>query len=279
MSNFSFPVRDGKNRERKKKNQNSIEGDYSTEKDGCCDFEEFLLQNKMYPNYSRNPEDYEQDECEFQNVPLDESEYENEKEFLHKNEKVYFVFKPSFSPYMAGAVLPMAVSFPITLLLSVVFGYVSIGSIIWKSWFGLICFIPFIVVALLTLYQAYWFFSATFSYRNTKYLVTSKRVLWIRGFLKRKCNKLTYRQINSITTSSCTKSTQKINFYTELSPLSKYGILMYGVPNDLNLGNKIIAVTKAVLLKKKPNFNFTSAPTTEESDLDDTAEGNSLSNS
>ena len=61
--------------------------------------------------------------------------------------------------------------------------------------------------------------------------------------------------------------------------MSKYGILMYGVPNDLNLGNKIIAVTKAVILKKKPNFNFTSDPTSEESDLDDTAEGNSLSNS
>lgn len=31
--------------------------------------------------------------------------------------------------------------------------------------------------------------------------------------------------------------------------------------------------------KKKTNFNFTSDPTSEESDLDDTAEGNSLSNS
>ncbi len=277
MSDFSFPVRDGKNRSRKNRNKKRGENNgYSQDKDGCCDFEEFLLNNKMYPNYSPNPEDYEQDECEFENVPLDESEYENEKEFLHKNEKVYFVFKPSFAPYMSGAVLPMSISFPITLLLSVVFGYVSIGSIIWKSWFGLICLIPFIVVALITLYQIYWFFSATFSYRKTKYLVTSKRVLWVRGFFKKKCNKLTYRQINSITTSQCTNNTQKLNFYTELRPLGKYGILMYGVPSDLNLGNKIIAVTKAILLKKKPNFNFTSSQApTQENDNGDTCDCNS----
>lgn len=260
MSNFSFPVRDGNNRSKKNRNRKSGEDNgYSQDRDGCCDFEEFLINNKMYPNYSPNPEDYEQDECEFENTPLDESEYEKEKEFLHKNEKVYFVFKPSFAPYMAGAVLPMSVSFPITLLVSAAFGYVSIGSIIRKNWLGIIFIIPFIVIALLTLYQVYWFFSATLSYRKTKYLVTSKRVLWVRGFIKKKCNKLTYRQINSITTSHCTNNTQKLNFYTELSPLSKYGILMYGVPSDLNLGNKIIAVTKAVLLKKKPNFNFTSS--------------------
>lgn len=232
------------------------------EREGCCDFEEFLLKNKMFPNYSHNPDDYEQDNCEFENVPLDESFYEEEKEFLSNNEKVYFVFKPDFKPFMSDQMRAALPGIPIFLFLSFVFGFGAVKVLSEKNWMGVILIIPFVIITLLALFQIYWFITAPFLYKKTKFLVTSKGLIWVRGFFRKKCNKLTYRQINTISSSSRSKNTQSISFYTELRPSYKYCITIYGVPKELKLGSKIIAVTKAVFLNQKPVFGCSSAEST-----------------
>lgn len=267
MSNrFSFPLRPS--------NRGSDNGDDASraEAEGFCDFEEFMLKNKMTPNLSPNPEDYEEDKSEYENEALDENEYEDEKEFVPKREKVYLVFKPTFNRYAASILLPALIALPILLPLTTVLGFVSVSVFTRKNWTGIVLIVPFVIVLAITLYFIYYTISSLLNYRHTKYLVTSKRVIWIRGFFKKKCNKLTYRQINSIASPSNTKNTVSVNLYTELRPMHKYAILIYGVPKDWKLGSKLIAVTKAVLLKQKPNFNFAPDMPEEKSDVSYTDE-------
>lgn len=233
-----------------------------------CDFEEYSYDNNLPYDYSPNPDEIDPEDIEFDNEPLAPHEYDDVKEFVWKTENVYLSFKPEYRDYILSIFLPVLGELPLACLFSFVFAFFG-GIMIYYRPFGVlgiiaavILFIPVILISYNALKAILFLLCAPKRYKNTRYILTDKRVLYIYGSSEKKCVKLTYKQICSVSTHTHFPKSRKVEtvtLNTEMRPAKKYKIKIFGVPADLNLGKNLIGAIKAVKHKQKPKFAFPTA--------------------